>query len=179
MLSSINFSSGAALLSLLAALSAPTAAQGPAAAPAPAKDCGSGSAYSVISGDTCIGIALKTGTTHQALRSANDIPEACNNLLPGDVLCIPKTCRTTIVQPGTSCLRLSQQSGLNLTDFLAFNPSIDPACKNLIAGTNVCISSPNGTAQTEPSPVPLKAESPVPTGSIAPRRARGLGRVPV
>lgn len=54
-------------------------------------------------------------------------------------------CKTVTVQAGQSCIDVAAAARITLEEFLSFNSEVDPACSNLLAGTNACISSPMGS----------------------------------
>ncbi|KAF7507847.1 hypothetical protein GJ744_010011 [Endocarpon pusillum] len=111
--------------------------------------CLSGKKYKVVSGDDIQKIAEAKKVATGTLRIINDILPDGSNLLAGQELCLPESCTTLIVQPGDTCWALASAKGLRFSDILAYNPSINSDCSNLISGTNICVSLPgelyNGT----------------------------------
>ncbi|KAK0630489.1 LysM domain protein [Bombardia bombarda] len=106
--------------------------------------CWSGNTYTVVSGDTCGGIAVSKGVATGSLVTLNNILPACTNLQIGQVLCLPETCTVYVVRSGDTCFSIAKARGITFTQILSFNPSINPTCTNLIAGTNICVSNPGG-----------------------------------
>jgi LysM repeat protein len=54
-------------------------------------------------------------------------------------------CQTYTIQSGDTCQSITNSSGISLTQFSSWNPSINSFCTNLIAGQLVCVGLP-GTA---------------------------------
>ena len=66
------------------------------------------------------------------------INAACDNLQPGQSLCLGKTgedCTATyVVKPNDTCDLVVSQSGTNSTMLWANNPQIDAGCTNIYVG---------------------------------------------
>ncbi|KAI0140057.1 carbohydrate-binding module family 50 protein [Hypoxylon sp. NC0597] len=119
--------------------------------------------YTVVSGDTCLVIINKQGNTFtldQFYSWNPQVSSSCSNLYPGEAVCVgvsttppPPTgcaaptqpgtaanCRTCYtVAPGDTCLSITQPRGVSLTDFYAWNPSVNAGCTNLQPGYNYCV----------------------------------------
>ncbi|KAI1410852.1 carbohydrate-binding module family 50 protein [Hypoxylon sp. FL1857] len=116
--------------------------------------------YTVVSGDTCLGIVNKQGNTFtldQFYSWNPEVSSSCSNLFPGEVVCVGvaaaptgcaaptqpgiaancKSCYTVV--SGDTCLSITQPRGVSLGDFYAWNPSVNSACSNLQPGYNYCV----------------------------------------
>lgn len=91
------------------------------------------------------------------------ISSTCNNLYPGEQVCVGVTATTPPPPPaggcpapvlsglatncddcykvveGDSCWAVTQTHGVTLADFLSWNPSVNAACTNLQVGYNYCV----------------------------------------
>ncbi|KAJ5094856.1 hypothetical protein N7456_010717 [Penicillium angulare] len=82
-----------------------------------------------------------------------------------------------LVVNGDSCSAIESQYGISLTEFLAWNPSLNSDCTNLLVGYYYCVNIPGATkvATTTTTKVPATATpadgittpSPIQTGMIA------------
>jgi hypothetical protein len=53
---------------------------------------------------------------------------------------LPASCQTYLVQSGDTCISiLSGLTGVSFAQFYSWNPTINPYCTNLIAGTYICV----------------------------------------
>jgi hypothetical protein len=70
-------------------------------------------------------------------------------LSAGASICLPQVCTTYLVQSGDTCVSISGVYNISFTQLLSWNPTINGACTNLIAGQNICVGLPgaqyNGT----------------------------------
>ena len=57
---------------------------------------------------------------------------------------MPQTCTTYKVNSGDSCPGIAGTAKVTFQQIIAWNPSINSYCSNLIAGTNICVSPPGG-----------------------------------
>jgi hypothetical protein len=93
--------------------------------------------------DTCYSIALQHGVSSYSVVQLNGLFPGCSNLREADTLCIGVACTTYQVDPSDTCGSILQSLGgaVTATQFLAWNPNIDPLCGNLhdTAGMVVCI----------------------------------------
>ncbi|OTA57722.1 carbohydrate-binding module family 50 protein [Hypoxylon sp. EC38] len=118
--------------------------------------------YTVVSGDTCLGIINKLGNTitlDQFYTWNPQVSSGCGNLYPGEQVCVGVTtpppptgcpaptqsgiapnCRScyTVVS-GDTCLSITQPRGVSLANFYAWNPSVNSGCTNLQPGYNYCV----------------------------------------
>lgn len=108
--------------------------------------CLSGNTYTVVSGGNCQAIAHSNSVATGTLIIINQILPGCTNIQVGQVLCLPQKCTTYTVASGDTCISITAAYGLPLQQFLAWNPSINTGCDNLLAETDVCVSIPGGAA---------------------------------
>ncbi|MEX0781423.1 MAG: LysM peptidoglycan-binding domain-containing protein [Dehalococcoidia bacterium] len=118
---------------------------------------GTGSGYTVVSGDTCGAIASAHGITADELIAANRaaINADCTNLHEGDELKIPGASgatatprstgggvatttpragsRTYTVESGDTCSDIAANQGVSVDDLIELN-DLDPGCTNLQNG---------------------------------------------
>ncbi|KAL0948339.1 hypothetical protein HGRIS_010925 [Hohenbuehelia grisea] len=132
--------------------------------------CLRGSAYScspvhtVVSGDTCFDIAAAASITVAQLLADNPQLTPDCPISIGLTLCVslttpgstptsssttstsptptPTACtRFTTVQDGETCNSIGARTGTSLYWIHQLNPTLDPACSNLISGSAVCVNS--------------------------------------
>jgi len=106
--------------------------------------CLTGNNYTVISGDTCAGIAAANSVATGTLISINDIVPGCAELYVGQILCLPQTCDTYTTQSNDTCVAISTAFNLTWTQVISYNPSINSRCTNLLSDVDICISPPGG-----------------------------------
>ncbi|GJE98015.1 LysM domain-containing protein [Phanerochaete sordida] len=97
----------------------------------------------VQSGDTCDGIsAAQNVSTFQLAHVNPGIDAGCDNLQPGEVLCLGtagEDCSTVhTVQSGDSCAAIADGAGIPVATLLHNNPNVDPACDNIGIGEVLC-----------------------------------------
>ncbi|KAF2966770.1 hypothetical protein GQX73_g6780 [Xylaria multiplex] len=110
----------------------------------PTASCVGGRNYTVVSGDNCNDIAKKTNVSTGFLITLNSLRMDCSNLLIGQNLCIPPACDAYEVQPENTCVGIATQFSTSFQQIIAWNPTINPYCTNLIAGQNICVGPPGG-----------------------------------
>ncbi|TFK69174.1 hypothetical protein BDN72DRAFT_840792 [Pluteus cervinus] len=115
--------------------------------------CLSGNTYTVVGGDDCTAISAAHNVATGTLISINDILKDCSNLFIDQVLCLPQTCTTYTVQTGDTCVSIAGAHDLLYPELLAYNPSINPYCTNMAAGSLICVSPPGGATWTG-TPIP-------------------------
>ncbi|KAI1811896.1 hypothetical protein GGS20DRAFT_588042 [Poronia punctata] len=118
----------------------------------------SGQTYTVASGDDCGSIAVSQSVSAGTLITLNNVLPDCTNLEIGQVLCLPERCTTYSVKSGDSCFAIAAATGITFTQLLSYNPALSPTCTNLIAGSNICVSVPDGVVYT-PTPFPANMVS--------------------
>ncbi|KAI0296451.1 hypothetical protein BC826DRAFT_1005164 [Russula brevipes] len=107
--------------------------------------CLSGKTYTVQPGDTCASISRSQNVGTKDLISLNGLDSSCITIQGGQSLCLPASCQTYLVQSGDTCISiLSGLTGVSFAQFYSWNPTINPYCTNLIAGTYICVSPPGG-----------------------------------
>jgi hypothetical protein len=93
--------------------------------------------------DTCYSIALQHGVSSYSVVQLNGLFPGCLNLQESANLCIGVACETYQVDSGDTCGSIIESHGgtITTTQFLAWNPNIDPLCGNLhdTAGMVVCV----------------------------------------
>ncbi|KAF2730321.1 hypothetical protein EJ04DRAFT_473926 [Polyplosphaeria fusca] len=107
--------------------------------------CLTGKTYNVQSGDNCETIAEKNNVSTGTLITVNQLLPDCTDLQADQALCLPPTCSSYIVQSGDTCLSIANTTGIDFYQILAWNPTINNYCTNLLSGRNICVSPPGGT----------------------------------
>ncbi|KAK2742840.1 hypothetical protein FQN57_005131 [Myotisia sp. PD_48] len=104
--------------------------------------------YTVQLNDTCNSIAEAKNISTYSLIRPNGLSGDCSNLKPGASICLSDSCRTHFLQENDSCAGIIRKYNITSTQFLAWNPNIDPLCGNKYdwLDTFVCISGPTGGA---------------------------------
>ncbi|KAI8995312.1 hypothetical protein BD414DRAFT_479180 [Trametes punicea] len=121
--------------------------------------------YTVREGDYCdkISAANNVSTYQLAIVNAHIIDSSCNNLVPGQVLCLGtegEDCKSThVVQQDETCDSITSIYNINATMLYANNPQLDSQCDNLYVGEVVCVAN----SVAVPSPI---AGSPIPAATI-------------
>ncbi|KAK1535731.1 hypothetical protein CPAR01_09273 [Colletotrichum paranaense] len=106
--------------------------------------CVAGRTYTVAAGDNCIDISKKSGVSTGSLITLNSLRMDCTNIFAGQILCLPPTCTSYVVQGGDNCLKVASQFNTTYQQVIAWNPTVDSYCTNLIAGQNICVGPPGG-----------------------------------
>ncbi|KAI0662626.1 hypothetical protein C8Q70DRAFT_571745 [Cubamyces menziesii] len=121
--------------------------------------------YTVQEGDWCdtISAAQKVSTYQLAVVNSGSINSGCDNLQPGQVLCLGtegEDCSTThVVQPDDTCDGITANYNINATLLYANNPQIASDCGNLYIGEVLCVAN----SVAVPSPI---SGSPLPAATI-------------
>ncbi|KAL3433375.1 hypothetical protein BDV09DRAFT_186749 [Aspergillus tetrazonus] len=109
--------------------------------------CVGGRTHEVISGDNCIDISKASRVSTGSLITFNSLRMDCTNLLLGQTLCLPPECDDYVVQIGDTCIDIAAKfSGISYQQIVAWNPTINPYCTNLLVGHNICVGPPGGIA---------------------------------
>jgi LysM repeat protein len=134
----------------------PTEVQAPAASPTSvfgyanssysSTTCLSGNTYTVAGGDTCQAIAATHNVATGTLITLNQLLPGCTDIQAGQEICLPQSCTTYTVAAGDTCFSIAAAAGISYLNLLSWNPSVNNACTNLIADTEVCLSIPGGSA---------------------------------
>ncbi|GFF42111.1 autolysin [Aspergillus udagawae] len=109
--------------------------------------CLSNNFYTTVAGDNIQAIAEAQGVPTGPLRTLNGIFPDGSNLLAGQVLCLPRKCQIYKVQANDTCASIASAYSISVVDIFTYNPTINRACSNLIADTNICIG-PSGAQYT-------------------------------
>lgn len=139
----------------------------PVAAPAP-RVCGMGLVpYTIRAGDTLYELALRSGTTVDALLRLNPGVDP-NSLRVGEIICLPPagatepstvTCPPGLtrytVQPGDTLWALAQRTGTTVERIQAQNPGLDP--NTMIVGRKICLPPVVGGPAPAPGRCPATA----------------------
>ncbi|KAF2134778.1 carbohydrate-binding module family 50 protein [Dothidotthia symphoricarpi CBS 119687] len=109
--------------------------------------CLTGKTYNVKAGENCEIIAERNNVSTGTLISINQLLPDCSDLQGGQILCLPSTCQSYVVQSGDTCISIAEKRNLQLHQIIAWNPSLNNYCTNLLSGRNLCISPPGGTTK--------------------------------
>ncbi|KAK7461895.1 hypothetical protein VKT23_008327 [Stygiomarasmius scandens] len=102
--------------------------------------------YTVVPGDFCNSISAAQHSSTFQLANANPttIDAACDNLQPGQVICLGllgKDCTTTtVVESGVGCDTITADAGIPLSTLLHNNPNVASDCTNIFPGEVLCTS---------------------------------------
>lgn len=105
-------------------------------------------AYTVQPGDTMFTIARRFGVSLNALIAANPQVSNPNNIVPGQVLCVPQSgpapgpcppgSTQYTVRPGDTMFFIARRFGISLNALIAANPQISNP-NNIFPGQTLCI----------------------------------------
>ncbi|EAU87171.1 hypothetical protein CC1G_05860 [Coprinopsis cinerea okayama7 len=129
--------------------------------------------YTIKEGDYCDSISAAQGvSTYQlAVLNAGKINPRCDNLVPGDELCLGTDevdCReTTVVIAGNTCSAIWDENTLDSEIFYLNNPQVSRDCRNIYIDEVLCIAKtvqvpPAPTVPIHTGPPPAEATPPVP-----------------
>jgi len=140
--------------------------------------CLSGNFYTVQSGDNVQKIAVAKNVATGPLKTLNGVFPDGTNLLVGQKLCLPRTCKTYLVQPGNTCADIATANDITFAQLVSYNPSINQDCTNLLSNTNICIG-PSGIKYT-PSLIPgaTVTSTSYATATVAPPGPTPFGTTP-
>ncbi|KAK0669897.1 hypothetical protein QBC41DRAFT_302021 [Cercophora samala] len=134
-------------------------------APPPQRTCTTGTKYVVKAGDTCRTIAELAGVGSYQLINENGFDLSCNLLPPpGESICMPEKCKTFELVVPQTCDDIMKEFGMTKAQLLAWNPFINPSCRNLgdWRGWFLCASSPSGTVPVREGDA-VTTDAPLPT----------------
>ncbi|GJE92316.1 LysM domain-containing protein [Phanerochaete sordida] len=122
--------------------------------------------YTIQDGDICDNISANNNvSTYQLAVTNPTIDGTCNNLQPGQTLCLGyegQDCQTTyVVKGGDTCDQITGAHGINATMLWANNQQINADCTNIYIGEVLCVASEFG-APPAPSSLPITA---IPAGA--------------
>ncbi|KAI0768488.1 hypothetical protein BD413DRAFT_479007 [Trametes elegans] len=125
--------------------------------------------YTVQEGDWCNTISSANNVSTYQLAAVNqDVDQSCDNLLPGQQLCLGtdgEDCQTThVVKAGDSCDAITATYGLNSTVLIANNPQIDADC-NIYIGEVLCVANTVIVPSVTGVVIPAVAPTPVPAAA--------------
>lgn len=87
----------------------PNAIKGSTSAP----PCLSGTSYTAMAGDSCATIARAKSVNSGTLRVINNLLPDCSNLKTGMQLCLPRPCKTHVVQATDTCESIAIANGVS------------------------------------------------------------------
>ncbi|TFK91429.1 carbohydrate-binding module family 50 protein [Polyporus arcularius HHB13444] len=136
--------------------------------------------YTVKSGDTCAVMEDQFGITFDQIREWNiEIDSNCANIQPGLGYCVagPAIGTGTLtpsqgctayyaVQRGDSCPAIESQFSITFTQIQAWNPEINSACSNIVAGVLYCVAGPASGPTT--TTTTTSAAAPTGSGTLTP-----------
>ncbi|KAL2825737.1 hypothetical protein BDW59DRAFT_172120 [Aspergillus cavernicola] len=129
----------------------------------------SNTTYTVRSGESCANIARNHGVPRASLIGINNIRPDCGDLRAGQELCLPEPCLLYDIYLGTTCIDIMEANNITMNALFAWNPYINRACTNLVAGDQVCIGQPGALpSPTTPSPAPIMKTSGYATATVTP-----------
>ncbi|GJC83778.1 lysM domain-containing protein ARB_00327 [Colletotrichum liriopes] len=135
-------------------------------APAPTSTC-AGSTYTVQSGDDCHSISLSEGISTEWLIIDNKLPAFCHEFPTNGTLCLVNKCAVYTVAEDDTCKSIARAHSITEAQLLAWNPSINSGCYNLVVGDQVCVKVPGQPYVTPPpttlAPTIPNTPAPVPT----------------
>ncbi|KAL4904227.1 hypothetical protein BDW74DRAFT_155322 [Aspergillus multicolor] len=103
--------------------------------------------YEVVSGDNCVDISQTNHVSTGSLITLNSLRLDCTNLLLGQTLCLPPECDDYVVQSGDTCIDIAAKfPDVSYQQIVAWNPTINPYCTNLLVDQNICVGPPGGIA---------------------------------
>lgn len=130
--------------------------------------------YTVAAGETCQTIAQNLSVSTNDIIALNCLNPQCTNLRANSTISLPGCCTTYTVQQNDTCTSIASPArNLSLTNFYTFNPALNSNCSNLLFGSNVCLSQPNGTPLSLPSCSAQNNASSTSAGTSAPSVASG------
>ncbi|KAL4966909.1 uncharacterized protein BDV14DRAFT_207712 [Aspergillus stella-maris] len=106
--------------------------------------------YTVVSGDTCAGIARAHDIPRGSLVFMNDLRSDCANLRVGQTLCLPISCQLYPVHIGASCVEIAEDNEITVDALFEWNQFLNVYCTNLLAGDQICVAEPGALPPTHP-----------------------------
>jgi len=101
----------------------------------------------VVAGDTCDSISAQYGASTFQLALVNEatIDENCDNLVPGETICLGiegYDCTEYYkVVANDTCDLIEEMYGMDNSTLYLNNPQIDPGCSNIYIGEVLCVST--------------------------------------
>lgn len=107
----------------------------------------------VATGQTCASIAIANNVTMENVLQLNpDLDTSCDNLFPGDTICVqgfvipdlsppvvvPKCTANYTVVSGDSCITIAQTFDTYVAQIVGLNPSLNTQCTNIAVGQVLC-----------------------------------------
>ncbi|KAJ1323424.1 peptidoglycan DL-endopeptidase LytF [Microdochium nivale] len=102
--------------------------------------------HKVVTGDGCIAISTANHVSTGSLMVLNSLRMDCTDLQLDQTLCLPPACDDYMVQGGDTCISIANRFSTTFQQVVAWNPTINSYCTNLIAGHNICVGPPGGDA---------------------------------
>ncbi|GKT97447.1 lysM domain-containing protein [Colletotrichum tofieldiae] len=118
-------------------------------------------------GDDCHSISLSEGISTEWLIIDNKLPAFCHGFPTNGTLCLVNKCAVYTVAEDDTCKSIARAHSITEAQLLAWNPSINSGCYNLVVGDQVCIKVPGQPYVTPPpttlAPTIPTTPAPVPT----------------
>ncbi|KAL4788805.1 hypothetical protein BDV19DRAFT_395640 [Aspergillus venezuelensis] len=141
-------------------------------------ECATNRFYTVVSGDTCAGIARAHDIPRGSLVLLNDLRSDCANLRVGQTLCLPISCQLYPVHIGASCVEIAENNEITVDALFEWNQFLNVYCTNLLAGDQVCVAEPGSIPLPNPPVTTITATASKTGPSYATATVEPPGSVP-
>jgi len=101
----------------------------------------------IQAGDTCDAVSTRYGVSTFQLALVNEasISENCDNLTPGEIICLGiqgQDCtKVYTVVANDTCQWIEEMYGVSNATLVANNPQIDEECSNIYVGEVLCVDT--------------------------------------
>ncbi|KAL6228628.1 hypothetical protein BDW75DRAFT_246522 [Aspergillus navahoensis] len=123
-------------------------------------------------GSTCDTFAAANNVSTWRMLIENGLQSGCVDFPSNGTLCVSGMCQTHLVQEDDTCVSLSDQFGITITQFITWDSVLNSLCTNLdiLVGHYVCVSYPGnatsefnsyataGAAATATTPAPIPSD---------------------